>query len=427
MNNLKKTDEQVLVKIEACRNDMVSFLQALVHQPSTLGNERSAQEIIFRKLNSLGITAELWEPRLSELCIHPAFAPVEWDYNGRPNVTGVLKGLGGGKSLALNGHIDVVSPEPLWSWSHDPWGAEIDGNRMYGRGTADMKGGIAMMVLALEALIKTGVKLMGDVYIETVIEEECGGNGALACRVRGHAANAEAAIITEDTGLTLGISELGVMWFRVRLRSSSGHVAQAHKSINVIESCYPLMQAFRHLEEEMNEQISHPDYLNQEHPINLNIGEIKGGHWPSSVPVECSFICRLSYEPGVPNLEMRKRVEACIAKASQENPLFQQYPPKVEYYGFQSNGDWINIDHPLVQSFGIAHKAVTKEDLVPLVFTGTTDMRSFNLYSKTPAVVYGPKGENIHSSDEYVEVDSIITGAKTLALFILNWCGIGEV
>lgn len=427
MSDIKKTEEQVLLMIEGLKKDMVSFLQALVQQPSTLVKERPAQEIVYRKLKSIGLSVELWEPRISELCVHPAFAPVEWDYNGRPNVTGVLKGLGGGKSLALNGHIDVVSPEPLWNWSHDPWGAEIDDNRMYGRGTADMKGGIAMMVLALESLIKTGVKLKGDVYIETVIEEECGGNGALACRVRGHAANAEAAIVTEDTDLTLGICELGVMWFRVRLRSSSGHVAQAHKSINVIESCYPLMQALRNLEAEMNDQINHPNYQSHEHPININIGEINGGHWPSSVPAECSFTFRLSYEPGISNLEMRKRVESCKYKASQENPLFHRYPPQVEYYGFQSEGDWINKAHPLVQSFGNAHKAVTQKDLALLVFTGTTDMHSFNLYSKTPAVVYGPRGENTHTSDEYIELDSIITGAKTLALFILKWCGIGEV
>jgi len=427
MNKVKKTEEQVLKKIEGLNNDMVLFLQALVRQPSTLGNERSAQEIVFHKLKSIGLTAEMWEPRLSELCVHPAFAPVEWDYNRRPNVTGVLKGLGGGKSLALNGHIDVVSPEPLWGWSHDPWGAEIDGNRMYGRGTADMKGGIAMMVIALQSVINSGVKLNGDVYIETVIEEECGGNGALACRLRGHAAKADAAIVAEGTHLNLGISELGVMWFRVRVRGSSGHVALAHKSINVIESCYPLMQALRHLEAEMNSQISHPNYQNHEHPINLNIGEIKGGHWPSSVPVECSFVCRLSYEPGVSNLEMRKRVEACILDAERENPLLQRYPPQVEYYGFQSEGDWINLDHPLIQAFGNAHKAVVGGELMPWVFTGTTDMRSFNLYSKTPAVVYGPTGENIHTSDEYVELDSIVTAAKTLALFILKWCGIGDV
>jgi acetylornithine deacetylase len=419
-------EENILVSIDGLKDEMVSFLQTLVQHPSTLGLERPAQEIVYRKFKSLGLPADLWEPRLSDLCVHPGFAPVEWDYTGRPNVTAVLQGNGGGRSLALNGHIDVVSPEPLWGWSHDPWGAEIVGNRLYGRGAADMKAGIAMMVLALEALINNKVKLNGNVYFETVIEEECGGNGALACRLRGHAADADAAIVLEDTNLSLGTSELGVMWFRVRVRSSSGHVAQAHKSSNVIESCYPLMKALRRLETEMNDQVSHPLYMSREHPINLNIGEIKGGHWPSSVPADCSFVCRLSYEPGVPNREIRKRVEACLFEASRKIPLFRQHPPQVEYYGFQSEGDWIDQDQEFIKTLGKAHKAISGRELTPLAFTGTTDMRSFNLFSSTPAVVYGPKGENGHAADEFVELDSIVTGAKTLALFMLDWCGTGE-
>ncbi len=423
---MNSTEQKVLLAIDDNKADMVSFLQALVQHPSTLGKERPAQEIVYRKLRSLGVPAEIWEPRLSDLCAHPAFAPVEWDYTGRPNVTAILQGDGGGRSLALNGHIDVVSPEPLWGWSHDPWGAEIVGSRMYGRGAADMKSGIAMMTLALQSILSSRVTLKGNVFYETVIEEECGGNGALACRLRGHAAGADAAIVTEDTNLTLGMSELGVMWFRVRVRGGSAHVAQAHKSSNVIEICFTLMQALRRLEVEMNKQVSHPLFLDHEHPLNLNIGEIKGGHWPSSVPADCSFVCRLSYEPGVRNLEMRKRVEACIQEASREIPLLVQNPPTLEYYGFQSEGDSIALDHELIKTLGAAHKSIIGSELTSLAFTGTTDMRSFNLFTATPAVVYGPKGENGHAADEFVEIDSIVTGAKSLALFMLNWCGVAR-
>ncbi len=422
---MASTEVKVLNTIDCLYEEMVTFLQELVRQPSTLGKERPAQETVYRKLKSLGLPVDLWEPRFSDLCAHPAFAPVEWDYNGRPNVTAVLPGVGGGRSLVLNGHIDVVSPEPLWAWSHDPWGAEIVGNRMYGRGAADMKGGIAMMVSVIEALIRSGVTLKGNVYLETVIEEECGGNGTLACRLRGHAADATAAIVTEDTNLNLMIGEMGVMWFRVRVRSASGHVAMAHQSGNVIECCYALMQALRRLEAEMNRQVSHPYLRDYDHPVNLNIGEIQGGHWPSSVPAECSFTCRLSYEPGISNREMRQRVEACLREASQKIPLLKQNPPQVEYYGFQCEGDWIDHDHELVSALKRAHRSITGEDLRSGAFTGTTDVRYFNLYARIPAVAYGPKGENIHASDEYVELDSLLTAAKTLALFLLDWCGIG--
>jgi acetylornithine deacetylase len=421
---IQPIEERVLSTIEERQDDMLGFLQALVQQPSTLGNELGAQQIVYRKLKSLGLSAEMWEPRLDQLTSHPAFAPVEWDYEGRPNVTAVHPSLGdGGRSLVLNGHIDVVSPDPLWGWTYDPWGAEIVGDRMYGRGAADMKGGIAMMILALEGIIAAGVGLNGDVFVETVLEEECCGNGALACRLKGYSSGADAAIIPEPSALGANLGDLGVMWFRVQLQGQSGHVATAHEGNNVIEMCYPLMQALRELEEEMNRQVSHPLYTEHPHPINLNIGTIQGGHWPSSVPVECSFVCRLSYEPGVAYKDVRGRVENCIKGAAQQHPVLKQSPPKIEYYGFRAEGSTIDKESELVQALGRAHKRLTGEEMQSSSGTGLTDMRYFNLYAKTPATCYGPRGDNIHNADEYVELSSILTGTKTLALFMLDWCG----
>jgi len=421
---MHKLEERVLAEIERREETMLSFLQALVRQPSTLGNEMGAQQIVYRKLRSLGLPAELWEPRLDLLRTHPAFAPVEWSYEGRPNVTAVYKARsGGGRSLVLNGHIDVVSPEPLWGWTHDPWGAEIVGRRLYGRGAGDMKGGIAMAVLALEAIIAADVGLHGDVFVETVLEEECCGNGTLACRLCGYSAGADAAIITEPCALSANVADMGVMWFRVRVRGSSGHVGRAHEANNAIEKCFPLILALRDLEREMNQQISHPAYTEHEHPVNLNVGTIKGGDWPSSVPAECAFVCRLSFEPGVPYKDVRQRVKVRIMQAAQKDPWLRQTPPRVEYYGFQADGSVIDKDAELLQVLGSSHRKVAGEEMRCSVSTALTDMRYFNLYTDIPATSYGPVGANIHNVDEYVELDSIVTGAKTLALFMLDWCG----
>ena len=108
---MKETKKRLLTAVENHEESMIAFLQELVRQPSTLGNERTVQEIVYRKLKSLGLQANLWEPRLDQLAGHPAFAPVEWDYQGRPNVTATHKAQGnGGRSIIFNGHIDVVSP-----------------------------------------------------------------------------------------------------------------------------------------------------------------------------------------------------------------------------------------------------------------------------------------------------------------------------
>jgi acetylornithine deacetylase len=421
---MDRIQERVLAEIERREGSMVAFLQALVRQPSTLGNELGAQQIVYRKLKSLGLAAELWKPRLDLLRTHPAFAPVEWSYEGRPNVTAALKGQGGrGESLVLNGHIDVVSPEPSWGWSRDPWGAEIVGRRLYGRGAFDMKGGIATSILALEGILAAGVVLHGDVFVETVLEEECCGNGTLACRLKGYSSTASAAIVTEGTDLAVHLADMGVMWFRVRVRGSSGHVGRAHEANNAIEKCFPLIQALRELEAEMNRQVSHPAYIGREHPVNLNVGTIEGGHWPSSVPADCAFVCRLSYEPGVEYGDIRRRVETCVLEAAQQDPWLAREPPRLEYFGFQAEGSTVDRDSPLLERLGRAHRQVTGEELQYVASTALTDIRYFNLYSGIPATDYGPTGANAHNVDEYVELDSIVTAARTLALFVLDWCG----
>ena len=423
---MHQVERQVLTEIERREETMISFLQALVRQPSTLGNELSAQRVVYRKLKSLGLAAEMWEPTLDLLHSHPAFAPVEWSYEGRPNVTAVCRAQGGGgKSLVLNGHIDVVSPEPLWGWAHDPWAAEIVDRRLYGRGAADMKGGIAMAVLALEAIIAVGVGLHGNLFFETVLEEECCGNGTLACRQYGYSAGADAAIIPEPSSLNATVANMGVMWFRVRVRGNSGHVEKAHAANNAIEKCFPLIQALRDLEEKMNQEVSHTAYTDKEHPINLNVGIIQGGHWPSSVPADCAFTCRLSFEPGVKYRDVRQRVEACIMAAAQQDPWLAQEPPMVDYYGFRAEGSVVAQNTELVQALAKFHRIATGEEMGCSSITALTDMRYFVEFSGMPATGYGPAGANIHNVDEYVELDSIVTGAKTLALFILDWCGYG--
>jgi acetylornithine deacetylase len=421
---MKYIQQTVLNKIEDRADATVEFLQAIVRQPSVRGNERGAQELVYRKLRSLGLPAERWEPRLDVLARHPAFAPVEWDYHDRPNVSAVLKGSGGGRSVVLNGHIDVVPPEPLHGWSFDPWGAEIRDGRLYGRGAGDMKGGIAMIVLAVEALQAAGVKLKGDVFLESVIEEECGGNGTLACRLRGYSQAASAAVVTEPHGLHYGKADLGILWFRMIVHGVSAHVADAHKHGNVIEACCRLMQALRGLEAEMNAEPRHPLYQEHPHPVNLNIGMVRGGHWPSSVPSDCTFECRLSYQPGVQNSAVRERIEACLRTAAASDPLLQAASLRVEYYGLQSEPCVYPTEGEFIQTLGRAHQEVTGSPLLGLAGTGTTDARYFTLYSDIPATCYGPVAGNIHAADEYVELDSIVTAAKTLALFLLDWCGV---
>ena len=148
----------------------------------------------------------------------------------------------------------------------------------------------------MDALKRIGVEPAASVYLQSVTEEECTGNGALACLARGY--RAEAAIITEPTGQELVRANLGVLWFKIRVCGHPVHVSHAGQGANAIEAAYVLINALRGLEAELNaEQSAHPHFEDYPHPINFNVGKIAGGDWASSVPAWCDIDCRLGLYP----------------------------------------------------------------------------------------------------------------------------------
>src|SRR5699024_4801785 len=129
-------------------------------------------------------------------------------FKNRPNLAATIKGEGNGKSLLLFGHIDTVKAGT--NWTQDPFGAEIIDDKIYGRGTVDMKGGVAAMIMAINAIKESGIKLKGDVTVGTVVEEESSGMGALDFADKGYIS--DAAIITEATELKVAPLCRGILW-----------------------------------------------------------------------------------------------------------------------------------------------------------------------------------------------------------------------
>ncbi|MGH2369371.1 MAG: M20/M25/M40 family metallo-hydrolase, partial [Chloroflexota bacterium] len=268
-------------------DEEVGFLRDLVRCPSTRGRTNDVQRRIAATLREMGLdVAELGIDR-EPIAGLPGFSPADWPYEGLIQVVGRLPAAApGGRSLILNGHVDVVSAEPVDQWRRDPWGGEIAEGRMYGRGTCDMKGGVAAMIFAVRAVQRAGVGLCGDVLVETVLDEECGGNGTLSLLAQGY--RADAAIIPEPSMLGFSTAQVGVLWCRVRVRGRASHAGTAAAAVNAIEKAYVVYRALKDLEQEVNRpEVRHPLYAGLEHPLNYNIGVIQGGDWPSSVPGEC--------------------------------------------------------------------------------------------------------------------------------------------
>jgi acetylornithine deacetylase len=406
--------------IDARKDELADLLANLVRRPSPLGQEAEAQAYVADHLRESGLETEVWD--LDEgLKTHPEAGESGMPFPNRPNVAGVLKGAGGGKSLILNGHIDVVSPEPISAWTRDPWGAEIVGNRMYGRGAYDMKCGIALNLFLPRVIRDLGLNLKGDLIVHSVIEEECTGNGALAASLRHQA---DAAIVTEPECGVFCHAHLGVLWFKIAISGKSWHAMEAWRGVNAISKMTKIIHALEALDERLNQE-RHPLWEGVEHPINLNIGVIEGGDWPSTVPGACELRCRLSFYPGQSAMEMRAIVEATIREAAEQDDWLREHRPVVTYDGFSSGGSAVSLEEPSVMLLAAHHRRVTGQPMMSGVGTSINDMRYYN-FAGVPSGCYGAAGANGHAADEWADLDSLAPTAKVLGGFVLDWCGVAE-
>ena len=414
----------IIESVDILKDDMLDLTSRLVAEPSTLGNEQSVLQVMEAELARLAFDPKKVPIDPDTLSNHPGFAPVPWSYDGRYSLAATREAdAPGGRSALFNGHLDVVSEEPLVLWKTDPYKATVRDGWMYGRGAGDMKSGIAAMVYAVKAVETAGFGLKAPVIIETVIEEECSGNGTLACLEAGY--DADAVLIPEPFGMTIMRSELGVLWFKVSLSGVPSHVRDTSAGVNAIEKCFPLIAALRDLEEEMNAS-RHPAYRDAVHPINFNVGIIKGGDWPSTVAAAAEFHCRLSYFPGQTYEETCNRIVDVITKAASADPWLSGNPPVVEFYGLRGEGHSIDTDPPLFQALEKCHRELTGNQVEATHTTATTDVRAFHFYGRSEGTCYGPVAENIHAANERVLIDSVIGTAKVYSLFLARWCGIQE-
>jgi acetylornithine deacetylase len=416
--------DRILAAVEDGFDDQVRFLADLTRMPSLRGQEASAQDAMAAAMRSRGLSVDRWKVDVDEISHLPGFSPVTVSYDDAWNVVGTHRPRQAtGRSLVLNGHIDVVPTGPLDMWTDHPFNPKEKDGWLYGRGAGDMKAGLAANLFAMDALARCGLAPAGEVYLQSVIEEECTGNGALACLARGY--RGDAAIIPEPMGEHLLSAQVGVMWFQVKVRGRPAHVAVAGTGANAIEACFPLVQALHRMEHRWNAQ-GHPAFEGHAHPVNFVLSRIEGGDWTSSVPAWCTFDMRIGLFPGMDLAQVRQQVEETIAAAAREDAFLSANPPQVVYHGFQAEGWVLPQGSAAQQLLERCHAQVTDEPLPQVASTGTTDARFFGLYQGIPALVYGPHAENIHAFDECVSLDSMRRVTQTIALFIAQWCGVEE-
>ena len=420
------TDAELADAVVAEDGAMEDLLRRLVAAPTTLGNEESGQELMREAFRDAGL-----EPRdipldPDALRASPFSSPFSWDVSGKANVIADLATAGaGGRSLVLNGHVDVVGPASERLWRTPPFEAVREGDWVYGRGAGDMKAGLVAIVGAVRALRRLGLAPLAPVQLQSVVEEECTGNGTLQCVLSSVVAGLrpDAAILTEPFPGAVTVSQVGVLWFHIDIAGAPAHVGEAGEGVNAIEAAFPIVAALHRLEAEFNEAPPAP-YDEIEHPINLNIGVIKGGDWPSTVAAECSLACRIALYPGMSVPAMQARIEATISAAAGANGYLAAHPPVVRYDGFACEGITVPGDAPLVSTLAAAHDRLAGTAATLVATTATTDARAFVQHG-IPAVCLGPHAEAIHGVDERVLWPSVVQTAQVLVIFIRDWCGLG--
>ncbi|MBC7283099.1 ArgE/DapE family deacylase [Hoeflea sp.] len=424
-------ETQILKAVDAVFDREIEFLAELVSHPSTRGKEQTAQTFMAGELSARGYAVDRWQIDVADIAHLPGFSPVIGAYEDAVNVVGTRRASGQGRSLILNGHIDVVPEGPLDMWDTPPYAPRIDGGWMYGRGAGDMKAGLASNLFALDALRHIGFAPAGDVFIQSVVEEECTGNGALACLQRGY--RADAALIPEPFAEQLVTAQVGVIWFQVHLKGIPVHVAYAGSGSNAIEAAIPLIAALHAMEHRWNElNRRHGDYAGHSHALNLNIGKIEGGDWTSSVPAWCVFDVRMGLFPGQDIDAAKSEIEAVLQDAARSHPFLKENEPEIVYHGFHAQGYALSEDRSAgaaqaISALESAHHTVTGASLDKIAITATTDARFFGLYADTPALVYGPRAEAIHGFNERVELESVRRVTQATALFIASWCGLEKI
>jgi acetylornithine deacetylase len=399
-----------------------SFLERLVAAPSTVGREHEAQELMAAELAGLGF--EVTWPAVPEQTAAAAPGGVaQASYQGRANVLGRLN-PGLSPSLLLNGHVDVV-PAETELWSSDPFTPVRADGWLVGRGAGDMKGGLAMGLLALAALRRAMPgALAGELGFLSVIEEECTGNGTLAAGNAG--VLGDAVVLLEPTGLDLLLGGVGVLWIEIEITGVPAHAEAADRAMNPVRCVPAILARLAELEDEINAGADDPAFGQVARPYNINVGTITAGDWASSVPARTRLRVRVGFPRGWTPDQALQRAEAAVRRAAADDSWLAAHPPTVRPVGFRAEGHLLASDHPLADAMAGAHADAHAVPPRRIVLGSTTDARYYINQFGRPALAYGPRARNIHAVDEAVDLASIVAGARTLARFIARFFSAGE-
>ena len=417
--------DEICRMVDVQREETVKLLQDLVRVPSVSGEERAVQEVIEARLRERGLSVELCETTAEQISPYSEHVGDGIQLENRPSVVGIRTGRGNGRSLLLNGHVDTVENGALDAWTHHPLSGTVVGDLLYGRGSCDMKGGLATIIAALRTLDALGIELAGDVTVAATVGEEDTGVGSLAVVLAVY--RADAALITEPTRLALVPAQAGSLIFRLTITGSATHASTRSRGVSAFEKFLPIFEELRDLERTRTETLHHPLYDGMEDRVAINVGTVRSGNWAVTVPETLVAEGRIGLLPGEELAISRAMVTERIMGVASRDPWLREHPPEIEWFGGQSAPSEVSADAPICEAVSRSHKRVTGERPRIEGVTYGSDMRFFNIIGEMPCIMYGAGDVGwAHGADEHISVTDLLTATKTVACLIADWCGVAS-
>ena len=419
---LSQLEVHLLQTVEALRDDAIQLVQDLVRIPSITGQETKAQLFFADRLRELNLKVDCWSPTHDDLQKHPSFSDDGFPLGERPVVVGHFVGTdSGAPSLILNGHMDVVPVGNEDLWSDGAFSGTIRDGKIYGRGSCDMKGGLAAGFIAISTLLKAGFAPKGSVWIQSVIGEESGGAGTLATVMRGY--RADAAIVLEPTRMAICPVGAGAATFRIKLQGRAAHGAIRQEGVSAVEKFYSMLLAIQEFERSRHLKFQHPLYKEGQMASPISIGKLQAGDWPSTVPETLIAEGRFGIFPGEDISSARKEFESVIHNAAGKDDWLRRNSPVVEWFEGQFESAQTDLDSAIVKQLKEVHAEVHRIEPEMHGVPYGSDLRFFTNNAKMPGVLYGPGDVRVaHALNEFVPIDEVIAVAKTIALMIVRWC-----
>jgi acetylornithine deacetylase len=412
------------------RGDILGLAQSLVRVDSVAvppdGHETAAQKVLARALRRHRVDAELYDVGFLSRSRHP-FVRRDRRYRGRPNLVARVGGTGRGRSLLLSGHVDTVPPGRR-PWKGSPWSGAIRAGRLHGRGSWDMKGGLAAQCAVAIALRRAGLRPGGDLIVESVVDEEfAGGGGTLAGRLRG--ITADACAIAEPTNEAVLRASRGGHFFDVVCRA--GDPSAYFSSEEVVSPAVPMGRVLAWLDgwtERRGKVDRGQAYRDFPDPAPVQVLALEANRFDPdvawSVPLEAGVRLYFQFLPHEDVAARVAEIEASLAAFARADPFFRDHPLEVRrIVDPPLEGHELAADHPWTRCLHEAGRAVIGPGVPLTASDWPCDAFLHQKHFGIPTLLFGPRGAGAHNADEYAETASILRTAEVYLAAALEWCG----